>query len=142
MPPAESEPPKVEPAESPLTDAAAAGPAESQPPNPAVPELEVPPATQITEPSAVVSPDTEVMATPPPVYSATPTAAKSGKNGPEQGQNIGLAPAVFKAADQKSSEEEMGLGVYVGDATWEERTWKELVRLRENMFWARIGGVR
>ena len=31
---------------------------------------------------------------------------------------------------------------YVGDATWEERTWKELVRLREDMFWARIGGLR
>ncbi|KAH9940316.1 hypothetical protein B0H21DRAFT_780389 [Amylocystis lapponica] len=33
-------------------------------------------------------------------------------------------------------------GLYVGDATWEERTWKELVRLREEMFWARVGGVR
>lgn len=32
--------------------------------------------------------------------------------------------------------------IYVGEATWEERTWKELVRLREEMFWARIGGVR
>ncbi|KAJ7032030.1 proline-rich protein [Mycena alexandri] len=31
---------------------------------------------------------------------------------------------------------------YVGDVTWEERTWKELVRLREDMFWARIGGLR
>ena len=33
-------------------------------------------------------------------------------------------------------------GVYVGDATWEERTWKEVVRLREDMFWARLGGLR
>jgi hypothetical protein len=32
--------------------------------------------------------------------------------------------------------------VYVGDATWEERTWKELVKLKEDMFWARIGGLR
>nr|GAT50878.1 predicted protein [Mycena chlorophos] len=32
--------------------------------------------------------------------------------------------------------------VYIGDVTWEERTWKELVRLREDMFWARIGAVR
>lgn len=31
---------------------------------------------------------------------------------------------------------------YVGDGTWEEKTWKELVRLREDMFWARIGGFR
>jgi len=28
---------------------------------------------------------------------------------------------------------------YVGDGTWEERTWKELTRLREDAFWARIG---
>ncbi|EED83116.1 predicted protein [Postia placenta Mad-698-R] len=33
-------------------------------------------------------------------------------------------------------------GLYVGDATWEERAWKELIKLREEMFWARIGGVR
>ena len=31
---------------------------------------------------------------------------------------------------------------YVGDGTWEERTWKELTRLREDMFWARMGGVQ
>ncbi|KAF8800616.1 hypothetical protein BYT27DRAFT_7175194 [Phlegmacium glaucopus] len=31
---------------------------------------------------------------------------------------------------------------YVGDDTWEEKTWKELVRLREDMFWARVGGIR
>ncbi|KAI1794421.1 hypothetical protein LXA43DRAFT_1080850 [Ganoderma leucocontextum] len=32
-------------------------------------------------------------------------------------------------------------GLYVSDATWEERTYKELVRLREEMYWARIGAV-
>jgi hypothetical protein len=32
--------------------------------------------------------------------------------------------------------------VYVADTTWEERTWKELVKLKEDMFWARIGGLR
>ena len=31
---------------------------------------------------------------------------------------------------------------YVGDATWEDRTWKEIVRLKEEMFWARVGGVQ
>ena len=31
---------------------------------------------------------------------------------------------------------------FVGDGTWEERTWKELTRLREDMFWARMGGVQ
>jgi hypothetical protein len=35
-----------------------------------------------------------------------------------------------------------GNEAFVGDATWEERTWKELVRLREEMFWARIGALR
>ncbi|KAJ3993707.1 hypothetical protein F5050DRAFT_1577092 [Lentinula boryana] len=29
----------------------------------------------------------------------------------------------------------------VGDATWEERTWREIVRLKEIMFWARVGGM-
>ncbi|KIJ61874.1 hypothetical protein HYDPIDRAFT_115361 [Hydnomerulius pinastri MD-312] len=31
---------------------------------------------------------------------------------------------------------------FASDATWEERTWKEVVRLKEEMFWARIGGVQ
>lgn len=39
-------------------------------------------------------------------------------------------------------EEELDPSVYVGDTTWEDRAWRELVRLREDMFWARIGGFR
>lgn len=31
---------------------------------------------------------------------------------------------------------------FASDATWEERTWKELARLKEEMFWARTGGIR
>ena len=42
----------------------------------------------------------------------------------------------------KQEKEEKTSVAYVGDATWEEKTWKEIVRLREDMFWARIGGVR
>lgn len=30
----------------------------------------------------------------------------------------------------------------VGDKTWEEKTWREVVRLREEMFYARMGFVR
>ncbi|KAF9269400.1 hypothetical protein L218DRAFT_976530 [Marasmius fiardii PR-910] len=41
-----------------------------------------------------------------------------------------------------NTEKEKDRGVYIGDATWEERTWKEVVRLKEVMFWARIGGLR
>lgn len=45
-------------------------------------------------------------------------------------------------AGSEEEKEEEDSGVYVGESTWEERTWKELVRLREEMFWARIGGRR
>ncbi|VDB88792.1 unnamed protein product [Peniophora sp. CBMAI 1063] len=31
---------------------------------------------------------------------------------------------------------------FVRGASWEARAWKELIRLREDMFWARVGGVR
>ena len=64
-------------------------------------------------------------------------------------------PKVGKAMDEKQGrprsdvpskkhelESEMSAGPYVGDASWEERTWKEIVRLREDMFWARVGGLR
>ncbi|PPQ77976.1 hypothetical protein CVT25_015443 [Psilocybe cyanescens] len=54
-----------------------------------------------------------------------------------------------KTAEEKMEEEkrrrekeEWEKANYVGDATWEERTWKEIVRLREDMFWARVGGIR
>ncbi|KAJ6582960.1 proline-rich protein [Mycena vulgaris] len=47
-----------------------------------------------------------------------------------------------KVPDTKEEEDEHEHEAYVGDVTWEERTWKELVRLREDMFWARIGGLR
>ncbi|KAF7303099.1 Sec2p domain-containing protein [Mycena kentingensis (nom. inval.)] len=44
--------------------------------------------------------------------------------------------------EESSKEEDPNGEVYIGDVTWEERTWKELVKLREEMFWARVGGVR
>ncbi|KAJ7634542.1 proline-rich protein [Roridomyces roridus] len=44
--------------------------------------------------------------------------------------------------EEKKAEDEEGHEAYVGEVTWEERTWKELVRLREEMFWARIGALR
>ena len=31
---------------------------------------------------------------------------------------------------------------FASDTTWEDRTWKTLLALKEDMFWARIGGVR
>ena len=57
-----------------------------------------------------------------------------------------LRPREDKSAKQAGAEPEAesdaGPGPYVSDATWEERTWKEIVRLREDMFWARVGGLR
>ena len=53
---------------------------------------------------------------------------------------------VVKLDDSEKPASKIEQGVdgetYVGDVTWEERTWKELVKLKEDMFWARVGGVR
>lgn len=43
---------------------------------------------------------------------------------------------------EESSASSRAHEVFVGERTWEERTWKEVVRLREEMYWARVGGVR
>lgn len=100
-----------------------------------------------------------IMQPPPPPKFA------SRRVGPVNGGGVnGVAPLAVAGAKEKitpvaeESEKEnisvdvnvgekgQGAGVdgevYVGEATWEERTWKELVKLREDMFWARIGGVR
>ncbi|CDO68667.1 hypothetical protein BN946_scf184790.g16 [Trametes cinnabarina] len=64
---------------------------------------------------------------------------------PEDGESLAEADAATLAGAQNGKDEEekdeQDRGRYVGDATWEERTYKELVRLREEMFWARIGAV-
>ncbi|KAG8817425.1 hypothetical protein FRC17_011238 [Serendipita sp. 399] len=44
--------------------------------------------------------------------------------------------------DKTHSSNHIAQMFYVGRGTWEERAWLELVRIRENMFWARLGGVR
>lgn len=65
---------------------------------------------------------------------------RSSTNGLKDGIAGGLGD--YDDPSESDSASEMDGGVYVGDATWEDRTWKELVRLREEMFWARIGGIR
>ena len=65
-----------------------------------------------------------------PPSATQPTPAVSGeKNG-----------VVGESLDSKNAGEDGE--VYVGDSTWEERTWKEVVKLREVMYWARVGGLR
>ncbi|KAJ3487796.1 hypothetical protein NLI96_g3298 [Meripilus lineatus] len=90
---------------------------------------------------SVVSEKTEDEAlTPPP-----PPAYESG---PDQPEIQDIKKPIAGSEEEKENgvvdepEPEQDNGLYVGDSTWEERTWKELVRLREEMFWARIGGLR
>lgn len=62
---------------------------------------------------------------------------------PPPRRRVGLSNGASSKQDsEKSPQEDENGNQYVGDATWEERTWKEITRLREDMFWARIGGVR
>jgi hypothetical protein len=58
-------------------------------------------------------------------------------DGEEEPQSA-ISPRSVKTPDNEAHDGE----VYVGAVTWEERAWKELARLREDMFWARVGGVR
>ncbi|KAF7971083.1 hypothetical protein HWV62_22064 [Athelia sp. TMB] len=36
---------------------------------------------------------------------------------------------------------EMASEGFIGETTWEDKTWRELVKLKEDMFWARVGGA-
>ncbi|OBZ67464.1 Rab guanine nucleotide exchange factor SEC2 [Grifola frondosa] len=56
-------------------------------------------------------------------------------------ESVHAGPETNGILEEVDSVAEVDYAGYVGDSTWEERTWKELVRLREEMFWARIGGV-
>ncbi|KAL1949096.1 hypothetical protein VTO73DRAFT_10902 [Trametes versicolor] len=109
----------------------------------AQPELPVP-VTQEPEP---IAPESEAVEPPAqadvPVVSAD--AKSEEKHEPQVNGDSVLPTPESDAKDEpveaeveKEKEDE---GLYVGDATWEERTYKELVRLREEMFWARVGAV-
>ncbi|KAF9450598.1 hypothetical protein P691DRAFT_758015 [Macrolepiota fuliginosa MF-IS2] len=75
----------------------------------------------------------------PPAYAPPPLPPRRPEPVKEKKEKDGV-----KSTDVDGSEagEDEGERVYVGDATWEERTWKELTKLREEMYWARIGAVR
>jgi len=44
--------------------------------------------------------------------------------------------------EDPSGNHQTGEHLYVGETTWEEKIWKELTKLREEMFLARVGAVR
>ncbi|KAG6860556.1 hypothetical protein C0995_009838 [Termitomyces sp. Mi166 len=76
------------------------------------------------------------------------SAAKMGPEGDEMDVVSPDAQSTDKQEAEKDTDDSKKLpvddssGNYVGDATWEERTWKEVIRLKEAMFWARIGGLK
>ena len=62
---------------------------------------------------------------------------------PERLDTVGQQPTVNGTGDhEKNSEPSPDSAVQkVVKVSWEERTWKELVKLREDMFWARVGVI-
>ncbi|KAL7277272.1 hypothetical protein ACG7TL_009125 [Trametes sanguinea] len=77
-----------------------------------------------------------------PSETATATVTPDGGSVAEEETVAGAEAETETTESTKEDEKERDDGArYVGDATWEERTYKELVRLREEMFWARIGAV-
>ncbi|KAF9528613.1 hypothetical protein CPB83DRAFT_853949 [Crepidotus variabilis] len=56
-------------------------------------------------------------------------------------QEITTEPQSITSRTSLADDEEVNPN-YTYDITWEERTWREVVRLREDMFWARVGGVK
>lgn len=73
---------------------------------------------------------------PPPVRSTERRALSESTTSSVGNMGVGKS--------DKPAEPEFALDgtPYVGDGTWEERTWKELTRLREDMFWARVGSAQ
>ena len=51
-------------------------------------------------------------------------------------------PSIPATATTEAEEDvpEDGDDEWVGNARWEDRAWNEIVRIREEMFWARVGG--
>lgn len=68
-----------------------------------------------------------------------PLATDSEREIENEVQKVDGTPENMSVSDHSAEDDPRS---YVGDASWEERAWKELVKLREEMFWARVGGVR
>lgn len=51
------------------------------------------------------------------------------------------AAFTVEASEAQAPDSPVDENIFVSDKSWEERAWKELVRLRADMFWARIGSV-
>lgn len=80
---------------------------------------------------------------PPPPRRADHTLAKAEPKVVINGTSVSVtSPVIGNGAAEELGKPDAMNGPFVSDGSWEERTWKEIVRLKEDMFWARIGGVR
>jgi len=77
----------------------------------------------------------------PSVVNPAVQADAPSVNGDEGNAGKFMADSIVPNAQSTSSPATIG-GEEASSETWEEKQWKELVRLREDMFWARIGGSR
>ncbi|KAF8531838.1 hypothetical protein JB92DRAFT_1945332 [Gautieria morchelliformis] len=145
----ESEDAAVLPTEMPAEDSAAPTPSAHA----ASPDLEGEPQARTVSPSQIASPAPPA---PPPLprRAARRTAPVPAGETPSPSSNLDdqrrrassvsdgheSSPRRTSVSNSNTNGDEPE--VYIGDATWEERTWKVLVRLREDMFYARLGSVR
>ncbi|KAG7448750.1 uncharacterized protein BT62DRAFT_929843 [Guyanagaster necrorhizus] len=113
---------------------------------------ESPPTTLISEGAEQARPsssesiesDTPSSPTPSHVYGKVELEDRNVSAGYDDEQERFETPvqSVSESDDGKEEPEDETKEVYIGDTTWEERTWKELIRIKEDMFWARVGGLR
>ncbi|KAI0370497.1 hypothetical protein BV20DRAFT_1121206 [Pilatotrama ljubarskyi] len=146
-----------EPAVQPETQTMPEAPTSSEGATQAAESTPAPVAEEPESVSETVGPSTPVEATAPSAdvepeqdkAAPVPTAEEKLDSEP-QVNGTGDAPAVESQPEPEPAAKGEGggeesekddQGQCVGDATWEERTYKELVRLREEMFWARIGAI-
>ncbi|EJD54814.1 hypothetical protein AURDEDRAFT_95594 [Auricularia subglabra TFB-10046 SS5] len=102
-----------------------------------------PPADKPKRPAALTVDSLAVPVSPGPAESPLLSAMSPGlmPEPPREKDDDSKEPPQASVEPAPASELESG-AQYVGETTWEERSWKEIVRLREEMFWARIGCVR
>ena len=76
------------------------------------------------------------------VRKVTPTAPQKPPMLPPRRSQSNTTNGDSRALTPANAVDGMPAGTFTDGTSWEEKTWKELVRLRENMFWARMGAVR
>ncbi|KAJ8518832.1 hypothetical protein ONZ45_g4158 [Pleurotus djamor] len=128
-----------------LKDVSGINPTDRQDVN-TIPEEVVPPSEDVPNQTNVT--DAKPLDSSNDVADGSPPAYE--KHGEVQTSNSDAHGAQTQETEARSSEDSDKLDSdeghdkagFVGDSSWEERAWREIVRLREDMFWARIGALR